>query len=158
MATLKTQGTEIFLLDETDTGNEVRKLGQITGGTGVGGEAGEIDVTDLDSVAMEFVTGLKDNGSISLNINWDPQNTSHQTLDALVGGPNKRFLICCSEAATDPTFGGSPAEYTLPATRTKLDFQAGVRSFQKDFTTDEVWRGSVTMRISGDITITPASS
>lgn len=154
MAKLKTQGTEIYLLDSTDSGNEVRKIGQITGGSGVGGEAGEIDVTDLDSTAMEYLTGLKDNGSLTLNVNWDPQNTSHQTVDALVGGANKRFLICCSESTTDPTFG---SDFTLPTDRTVLDFEMGIRSFQKDFTTNEVWRGTITGRISGDITITPAA-
>jgi len=154
MSELKTQGTHLFLLDDADTGNEVRKLGQITGGTGVGGEAGEIDVTDLDSEAMEYLTALKDNGSLSLNVNWDPQNQSHQTIDALVGGDNKRILICCSESATDPSFTSA---FVLPTDRTVLDFTAGIRAFQKDFTTNEVWRASITMRISGDITITPAS-
>lgn len=154
MATLKTQGTELYLLDESDSGNEVRKIGQITSISGVGGEAGEIDITDFDSTAREFVTALKDNGSVSLELNWDPQDESHQTLDSIVGGDNKRFVIACSEGATDVTYSSS---FTLPTDRTTLDFEAGVRSFQKDASADEVWRGSVSMRVSGAITITPAS-
>ena len=154
MAVLKTQGTELFLIDEADTGNEVRKIGQLTGGTGVGGEAGEIDKTDLDSQAMEFVTALKDNGTASLNVNWDPQNTTHQTIDALVGGPNKRVLICCSESEVAPAFTSA---LTLPTDRTVIDLTVGFRSFPKDFTSNEIWRGSISVRVTGEITITPAS-
>ncbi len=153
MATLKTQGTDIYLLDATNSGSEVIAIGRVTGGSGVGGEAGEIDVTDLASTAREFVTGLKDNGSVSLDINWDPQDASHKRLDEIVGGDNYRFVICGSEASTAITYG---SDFDIPTDRTTLDFNAGVRSFQKDFSTDEVWRGSVTMRVSGDITITSA--
>jgi hypothetical protein len=154
MAELKTQGTELFLLDDTDSGNEVRKIGQVTGFSGVGGEAGEIDVTDFDSTAMEYLAALKDNGSISMNVNWDPQDESHQTLDALVGGDNKRFVIACSEGDTDVTY---TSDFTLPTDRTTLDFNAGVRSFQKDFSANDVVRGTVSLRISGAITITAAT-
>jgi hypothetical protein len=154
MAELKTQGTEIYILDATNSGSEVQKIGKVTGGSGVGGEAGEIDITNLDSTAMEFLTGLKDNGSVSLDVNWDPQDGSHQDIDNLVGGDNVRVLICGSEGDTDPSYG---SDFTIPTDRTTLDFTAGFRSFQKDFGTDDVWRGSITMRVSGAITITPAS-
>jgi hypothetical protein len=155
MAKVKTQGTEIYLLDDTDTGNEVRKVGAITGFSGIGGEAGEIDVTDMDSVAREFLAGLKDNGTVSLNFDYDPQDESQQTLDALQGGPNKRFLIALSESDTQPTFATST--YTLPTDRTTFDFNAGVRSFQLDASADDAWRGTMNLRVSGDITKTPAT-
>jgi len=152
--TLKTQGTEIYILDDTNSGNEVQKIANITGGSGVGGTAGEIDVTDLDSLAREFRAALKDNGTVSLNINYDPSEASHVTLDGLVGGDNVRFLIATSEADTAPSYS---SEFTLPTDRTTLDFDGSVLSFQKDFETDAVWTGSVSIRVSGDITITPAS-
>lgn len=156
MATLKTQGTEFYILDSADTGNEVRKIGQITGFSGVGsGSATEIETTNFDSTAKEFVVGLRDNGSISINLDWDPQDASHDVLNDLVGGANKRFFIACSEAATDPTFAAST--YTLPTARTTIDFQAGVVSFQLDAGTDDVWRGTVELRISGALTITAAA-
>lgn len=155
MATLKTQGTEIYILDDTNIGNEVQKIGNITGGSGVGGTAGEITATNLDSTAQEFVTGLKDNGTVSLNLDWDPTDLSHQALDDLVGGANKRFFIAGSEATTQPSFATST--FTLPTDRTTLDFQGGVLSFQKDFGTDDIWRATVDIRVSGDITITPVA-
>lgn len=154
MAKVKTQGTELYLLDSTDSGNEVRKIGSITGFSGIGGEAGEIDVTDMDSVAREFLTGLKDNGTVSINFDYDPQDESQQTMDALVGGANKRFLVALSESSTQPTYG---SDFTLPTDRTTFDFTAGVRSFQLDASADDAWRGTTNLRVSGDITKTPAS-
>lgn len=154
MATLKTQGTELYILDATNSGSEVQKIGNITGGSGVGGTAGEITATNLDSTAQEFVVGLKDNGTVSLNLDWDPSDASHVTLDSLVGGANKTFFIACSEAATAPTYSST---FTKPTDRTTLEFTGGVLSFQKDFGTDDIWRASVDIRVSGDITITPAA-
>lgn len=154
MAELKTQGTEFFILDAANSGAEVQKIAQITGFSGVGGQAGEIDVTDMDSTAREYLAGLKDNGTISLNVNWDPANASHVTLDSIVGGAEKRFVIGCSDGTTDPSYTST---FTIPTDRTTLDFQGSVLSFQKDAETDNIWRGTVTIRVSGAITITAAS-
>lgn len=154
MAELKTQGTELFLLDDTDSGNEVRKIGNVTSLSGVGGTAGEIDVTNFDSTAREFLAALKDNGTVSFNVNWDPQDGSHEALDAIVGADtNRRFVIACSESDTDPTYSST---FTIPTDRTTLDFSGAALSFQKDAETDNVWTGSVEIRVSGDITITAA--
>lgn len=155
MATVKTQGTEFFILDATDTGNEVRKIAQITGFSGVGsGSATEIDTTNFDSLAKEFVIGLRDNGSITINLDWDPADGSHETLNTLVGGANKRFIIGSSASAADPSYTST---FTIPTDRDTIDFQAGVVSFQLDAATDDVWRGTVELRVSGALTITAAA-
>jgi len=155
MGKVKTQGTELYLLDDSDTGNEVRKVGAITGFSGIGGEAGEIDITDMDSVAREFMAALKDNGTVNVNFDYDPQDEAQQTIDALQGGANKRFLLALSESDTQPTFDTST--YTLPTDRTTFDFNASVHSFQLDGNADDAWRGTTNLRVSGDITKTPAS-
>jgi len=155
MAELKTQGTDFYILDAADTGSEVIKIVGITGFSGVGGTAGEIDITDLDSVAREFLPGLKDNGSISLNLKWEPDEASQVKLEELFGGANVRFLVAGAEAATAPTFSGG--SYTIPTDRTTLDFSAGVLQFQKDSETDNIWRATVSLRVSGAITITPVA-
>lgn len=155
MPTLKTQGTELYILDSTDTGNEVKKIGQITGGDGIGsGSATEIPATNLDSVAQEFVLGLRDNGTITINVDWDPQSASHEAVEALVGGSNVRWLIAASDGTTQPTF--STGSFTIPTDRTTFDFNGGVTTFPKSFSADEIWRGSFDIRVSGAITITRA--
>lgn len=156
MAELKTQGTEIFILDSTNSGSEVEKIGQVTSISSIGGTAGEITVTNFDSSAVEVLAGLKDNGTVSIDVDWDPADASHVTLESLVGGnTNKRFLIGASEASTDPTFGSDT--FTLPTDRTTFDFNAAVLSFQKNAGTDDVWRASLQLRVDGAITITAAT-
>ena len=155
MSEIKTQDTEFFLLDSGDSGNEVRKIAQVTSITGLGsGSASEITTTNFDSSAQEFLVGLSDGGSITLSIDFDPGDAGHTTLQSLKGGANKRFLIACSEAATDPTYSSG---YTLPTDRTTFDFNAGVTQFQLDWNTDDVIRGTVTLRVSGAITFTAAA-
>ena len=151
---LKTQGTEIYLLDETDTLNEVRKLGNITDLGEFGPVAGDIDVTNLDSTAKEYFSGLVDNGTITIGFNYDPADVSQQTLNSLAGGANKRFVIGCSEAGTDVTYS---AGFTIPTDRTTLDFQASVQGMPKGASVDDVWRGTISLRVSGAITTQEAA-
>jgi hypothetical protein len=42
------------------------------------GTSPEVDVTSLDSTAREKISGLKDNGSFTANMNWIPNNLQHQ--------------------------------------------------------------------------------
>lgn len=149
MAELKTQGTEIFLCDTTDSGSEVRKIGNVTSIGDIGGSAGEIDITNFDSTAKEFLVGLTDNGSVTISYNYDPQDATQTTLKALEGGDNKRFIIGCSEAGTDVSF---TSIIVVPTDRTTFDFNAGVQSMTKGGGTDDVWRGTITLRISGAVT------
>lgn len=146
---LKTQGTEIYLLDETDSGNEVRKLGNITNIGEFGPQAGDIDVTNLDSTAMEYFSGLVDNGTVTIGFNYDPANVTQQTLTSLAGGANKRFVIACSESSTDVTYTST---FVIPTDRTTLDFQASVQGMPKGASVNDVWRGTISLRVSGAIT------
>ena len=154
MAELKTQGFELFLLDSADTGNEVRKIAQVSAVSGLGGSSTEITTTNFDSARQEFLVGLADSGSLTVNLDFDPQDAGHTTLQSLQGGANKRFFLAGSEAGTDPTYSMS---YTLPTDRTSWDFNAGVQQFQLDMNADDVVRGTVTLRISGAVTFTAAS-
>lgn len=151
---LKTQGTEIWLLDDTDTGNEVRKLGNITDVGEFGPTSGDIDVTNMDSSSMEYFAGLVDNGTITIGFNYDPANVTQQTLTALAGGANKRFVIGCSESGTQVTFSSG---YTIPTDRTTFDFNGNVQGMPKGASVNEVWRGTISIRVSGDITTQEAA-
>jgi hypothetical protein len=151
---LKTQGTEIWLLDATDTGNEVRKLGNITDVGEFGPTAGDIDVTNMDSSSMEFFAGLVDNGTITIGFNYDPANVTQQTLTALAGGKNVQFVIGCSESATQVTYS---AGFVIPTDRTTFDFNGNVQGMPKGASVNEIWRGTISIRVSGDITTQEAA-
>ena len=151
---LKTQGTEIWLLDATDSGNEVRKIGNITDIGEFGPVSGDIDVTNMDSTAMEYFAGLADNGTVTIGYNYDPANTTQQTLNALVGGANKRFVIGCSDGTTDVTY---TSLFVIPTDRTTFDFQASIQGMPKGASVNDAWRGTISLRVSGAITTQEAA-
>lgn len=148
--TLKTQGIQYYLLDAADTGNEVRAIENVTSITGVGGTAGTIETTNFDSLAKEFVTGLKDSGTVSFGLNYDPAAATQAILLGLVGGANKSFIICGPETTTAPTYS---AGFVYPPDRTYILFTAGVQGMPFDMNTDDVWRMNCTLLVSGDYTI-----
>ena len=55
-------------------------VANVTGFKGPGGSAAVIDITNLSSVAKEKMMGLPDEGQFTLDINFDPDDASHQAL------------------------------------------------------------------------------
>ena len=105
---------------------------------GPGGSATEIDVTDLSSTAKEFRMGLKDEGDFSFEMMYLPNNAQHSGLQSdRTARTLRTFLI---------TLTDSP--------QSTLKFTAYVREFSISGGVDDVLRASVTLRISGDVTIT----
>lgn len=72
----------------------------------------EVDVTDYDSPAgwREFANGLKEGGTGSIVLHFDPSNAVHQALEAAAGGAAIQFRV------------------TISSTR-KLEFSALVQGF-----------------------------
>lgn len=151
-----TQGTELWVLDTTASPDALLKIANATGFNDFGEQADDIEVTNLDSTAKEFVTGLPDNGELTLPINV-ADVASHRWLKANVGtGQRFQFCIGYSDGTADPTIGSGPV-ITAPASRTSDIFEASVKSFRKSASGNEVVRGTVTLRISGAITTEWAS-
>lgn len=140
MAFIETQGTQLQLNDEASP-NVFTLIPKITNISGFGsGGRTEIDTTSLDSTAKEFQMGLKDNGSLTLDIVWDERLANHAALrTAFDATPQvtKNFQIVDT---------GSPQK--------TYNFNAYVQSIPIDWTGDEVVRAGVTLRISGDPVIT----
>ena len=103
------------------------------------GSGAEIDITDLSSTAKEFQLGLKDEGSMSLDLINNPADPGQQRLSAL------RDSRATGEFRIVSTFG-SP-EWTL-------SFSGIVTTLPATFAVDDVVRGTVTIRVSGAITET----
>jgi hypothetical protein len=101
--------------------------------SGFDGEASEIDVTDLSSVAKEYRLGLIDNGKLTLNLNVDDVDAGQVALRAaVVSGAVQDFKI------------------TLPNTKTR-SFSALVKSFTESGAVDGVVQGDCAMRITGAV-------
>ena len=65
---MKTQGTELYVLDDTIAAPAALKIGNITNIGELGGTTDDIEVTNLDDVAKQFIQGLPDNGELSLEL------------------------------------------------------------------------------------------
>ena len=137
MGNITSQGTTIGIGDAASP-EVYTTISQVTNMSGPDGSASEIDVTNLSSTAKEFILGLKDEGSIQLDIVWDERDTQHALLRTRFGsGASGNYQI---------KDAGSPeALYTFPAFVQGLSMSMGV---------DEVQRASVNLRISSAIVVT----
>jgi len=73
------QGTKLKRGDGGDP-EVFTSIGDITDFTGPGGKAKIIDVTNLDSVAIEKLAGLPDEGTLTVTLTWAPSNSQHAGL------------------------------------------------------------------------------
>ena len=134
---LDSQGLTIARQNPTSSPvNTYETIPEVSNVSGPGGQANEIDVTDLSSTAKEFRMGLQDEGSITLDINYIPANTVHAGLRSDRANQTLRsFRI---------TFTDSPV--------TTWTFSAYVLGFEVSNAVDDVTKASVTLRVSGSIT------
>jgi hypothetical protein len=102
-----------------------------------GTPAAEIEVTNLQSVAKEFLSGLQDFGTVTMNVHPDYGDA----------GQNQMRTLRASGAA---------AEYviTLPDTGgTTLTFDATVRNAGVSGGVDQAFAGSFELRITGNLVV-----
>lgn len=83
MAKVKAQATTLSYLPTYDSVAAVKLIGALTSVGEIAPSAGEIDVTDLDSVAKQFIQGTKDSGEIPLTGFHDGSNTGQVQMRTL---------------------------------------------------------------------------
>jgi hypothetical protein len=107
-------------------------VGEVTSAGGFDGEASEIETTNLQSTAKEFVLGLKDQGSFRVQVNV-VTDTGQAKLRSLRNSASiGYFLLTYSDA-------------------TVTAFQAFVKSFSlDDLTPDSTRKGTVNLRCTYD--------
>lgn len=97
--------------------------------------AEQVEVTSLDSAGgfKEFITGLKDGGSVSLESNWIKSDAMQvQMRDDVQAGTKRNYKI---------TWSDSPP--------TVVDFNASVEQFSMNTEPDSPITASLTLKISG---------
>ncbi len=133
---ITTQGT---VLAKGDSASPIvyTAVGSVTSISGPSSTRGEIDVTTMDSTAKEFNLALLDHGTVECGLVYDERNTQHAALRTdFVANTVRDWKI---------TDAGSPqAVYT---------FQGRIQSLPLDFSTDEVVRVTMTIRITGALTV-----
>lgn len=137
----KTQGTLLQLKSAVGVSPVTyTAVANVVSISGIGGQKSDIDITNFDSTAKEFLTGLEDPGEVQVEINFAPSAATHDTLWTLKNdGTLRTWRVRMS--------GTSPYDY--------FEFAATVKQFQVNFQTDDVVRATVTLRLSGAITLGP---
>lgn len=122
-----------------DSGGSPVTINGIVSITGIGsGSATEIDVTTLASSSKEFRQGLRDFGSISIELIRNQDDLGQKEMfDAMGLQAVREFIV------------------TLPtSTANVITFDGFVQSISNDVNADGVVTGTATVRITGDIAFT----
>lgn len=127
---IKAQGTTLTI--------DATAIGGIKSYTGFDGEASEIDTTDLDSTAKEFILGLVDNGNFNMEIFPDYADTGQDALRTkAISGASAAFILTLNDGS--PSTTGTFTAYIKNA----HSISGGV---------DAAVEGSVSCKISGAVT------
>src|SRR5262245_33508240 len=123
-------------------------LGEVKSISGPSTEVSTIDVTTHSSAAAgnyrEFIPSLIDPGTIDVDMNWVPNDTTHANLWTDLQQRTKRdFTIQCP-----PAGGGATG------TSASIAFAAYVVGMPKEFPVDDVMSAKLSLRITGALTIT----
>lgn len=152
--TVRTQGTELFVIDASVTSSEEElfKIACPTGITGLGGARDQIEDTCLDTTDEKtFLAGLGNPGQVSVPFNLIPRNGSHQSLFAWKqSGEVMKWLACLSESTEAPT-ADTDGNFVKPTSRTTIEFSAFVADVNIDIATNEIVKGTLTLQRSGPV-------
>lgn len=131
---VKTQGTTLSRGTGTGSPETFEAVTGLLDFSGPTPSRGEIDTTDLDSDAKEFMLGLKDNGEMTFNGKFKPADSVHQ---AVVGDLDNdtagNWKVTLSDGTT-------------------IEFAAFVKDLPITGGTDDIVKYSITLRITGDVT------
>lgn len=149
---VKSQGTQVFFVDNTGTAALVKLTCPTAISGTTGGKADQIETTCLDETdTRTYLRGLHTPSEISIPFNLYPKDAGHQLLFEMKdSGDPTEWMVCLSESATPPTLTGS--DLTPPTDRTSFEFQGYVSDVVLDIATNEVVRGTLTVQRTGGIT------
>lgn len=150
---IRSQGTEVFVVDPAATGAEIIKLGNITTVGEYGKLAPDIVTTNLDSLAVEKISGLADNGDFPVTLNVAEGDAGHEFLEDKAGTATRyQIIVADSTGVAPPTFSAGSA--VMPTDRTVRHFLASIKSFRiQGISPDSVVAAQVNFGISGAITV-----
>jgi hypothetical protein len=129
------------------SGNPFVTIAEVKNISGPSTEVSTIDVTTHASAVSgnyrEFIPSLIDPGTIDVDMNWVPGNTTHSNLWTDLQNRTLRDWQIIT-----PTMGGAASGSTV-------SFTAYVVGMPKESPTDDVQSTKLHLRITGSLTITP---
>lgn len=126
-------------------GTTYETIANVTNVSGPARSRETIDVTSHDSPGqwMEFVGGLKDGGEISLDINYDPSEATHDLDDDFDDSAARNYRIVILPGTDD--------EYTWT-------FKGIMTALEDEFPYDDKMARSMTVKVSGKPILTATGS
>jgi len=151
---VKTQGTQLFILDSTASGGaEILSIQCATSLSGLGAAREQIEVTCLEDDARSYEGGLATPGQLSVTINFDPANESHYRMYELwKTNVNFKFAIGFGPETNVPTID-TAGDFDFPTARTYLEAEGYVVDLPLEAALNAVWTATVPIQVSGDYTI-----
>lgn len=138
----------LYVIDPSN--DAVITVGCITNFSGLDTSIGQLETTCLGDTARTYVAGLSTPGAASFSINTDPADSSHIRLHALkVAGTSLRWAIGWSDGTAPPTFFTN-GDFSLPTTRSWLEFDGFMNSFSFTFALDSVVTSEIGLQVSGE--------
>lgn len=163
MPSVKTAGTELFIIDPAD--DSLLKIDCPTVISGLSGSRSQIDDSCLEDIADSFQGGRITPGTATLGINTDPQNASHLRLHQLYKeGTKFKFAIGWGDFTPPPPAAGpvpvvdSNGNFNPAAGRSWIIGEAYVSDFPFDFNANDVVRSSLTLQQSGLVDLFPRTA
>lgn len=150
---VRTQGTQVYFVDTINSPQALKTILNVFDVGEFGPGADDIETTNFDSTAKEYLVGLPDNGECTLQVNFKPTDAVHQLLNSWAGTSNRvTFMVAFADGTTAPTLSGNTI--VAPTGRTSASFSASVKTFRNAVKKNDAVRTTITLRISGGITWT----
>lgn len=146
---METQGTRFYW--STSTALSTSTTAAVAGVNGISGpqsQGSEIDITDFDSTAKEFLMGLKDEGTLSLELFRDTSNAGQTNM---IADQNTR-------AARAWTIDFSTRVIEASAIGSRLTGLGYVQGWSYSLGADDAVKVSGTVRITGIVNTTKQTS
>lgn len=144
---VKTQGTELYLIDPDDL--SLITVGCVTSINGISATRDQLETTCLASAARTFMAGLANPGAATFGINFDPSDDSHIRLHELfVEGADLQWAIGWSDGTADPS-SQSTDGFALPTSRSWIQFDGFINDLPFDFALNAVVSSTVSVQVSG---------
>lgn len=144
------QGTKLYFLKDATTVVAVDAVSI----SRISAQRDSIETTTLADNAKTFAPGLMSPGSAQFTIQFDPSNTAHKDLHAAyVAGTQLKWALGWSDGTAAPTATGGA--FTLPTTRSFLDFDGYISDVTFDFSLNSVVTSNVSIQVSGLPAVTP---
>lgn len=141
-----TQGTQLYFIDPYD--NSVVEVACATAISGLEAARDQIETTCLSGDSRTYEPGMPTPGQVSITINADPREASHIRLHELYrAGTKINLAVGWADGTAAPTADSNGA-FTLPSTRSWIDWKGFVANFPFDFALNAVVTTNIPVQLS----------